>query len=475
MQKKSGLFEATAWYGIGNFIVRLVGFILLPLYSNLIPVDQFGVYSLLMSTYAVAGVFYQFGLNAALTNFYLQENDESKRKIIFSTVLSSIIIFGLLLTIVGYLISSFLSIQILGSENYGSLLIILIIVIFLETLSNFILQLYKTLELSKKVVYYLLMGAIINLVLNIWFVYGLKWGIEGIIYAHLTTASLVFVNLLPLVRNHYVLNFDKKLLRVIVLFSVPLFLSGLFSAGMDVADRFILDHFFGKKEVGEYSFAYRLAMITNIFVISFRTAWIPYALNKFKEPDYKVNFGKILVKVIAIGVFILLAVSFFADDLFNIKFFEINLFNPAYKGGLIILPFVVIAYLFSSLTAFYSLYPYTVNRSSYFLISDGVGIISNLILNFILIPLYGLLGAGIATAISFFISFAYLYTISKGKVEVLYMKKEMLIISLSGLAILLLGINYNIFLLQFSFILLFIVLILFILKLNPSAFLRILQ
>jgi O-antigen/teichoic acid export membrane protein len=270
-------------------------------------------------------------------------------------------------------------------------------------------------------------------------------------------------------------KFDKKLLWLIILFSIPLFLSGLFSSGMDVVDRFILDHFFGKKEVGEYSFAYRLAMITNIFVISFRTAWIPYALNKFKDADYKINFGKILVKVIAIGVFILLAVSFFADDLFNIKIFDINLFNPIYKGGLIILPFVVIGYIFSSLTAFYSLYPFTVNKSSYFLISDGIGIVSNIILNFILIPIYGLLGAGIATAISFLISFAYLYFISKGKVEVLYMKKEMLIITLSGIIILLIGLNYNIFLVQFVFILSFFGLILYVLKLKPSAFLRILQ
>ena len=87
MQKKSGLFEATAWYGIGNLVVRLVSFILLPLYSNLIPVEQFGIYSLLMSIYAIAGGFYHFGMNASLTNFYLKENDESARKIILIFIL----------------------------------------------------------------------------------------------------------------------------------------------------------------------------------------------------------------------------------------------------------------------------------------------------------------------------------------------------------------------------------------------------
>jgi len=145
----------------------------------------------------------------------------------------------------------------------------------------------------------------INLFLNIWFVYGLRMGIKGIIFAHLFTSIIVFIFLLPLVKGTYTFSIDKKILTSAVIFSLPLFISGIFSSGMDVADRFILDHFFGKKEVGEYSFAYRLAMITNIFVISFRAAWMPYALNKYKEGNYRENFGKILIKVLSIGVFIL--------------------------------------------------------------------------------------------------------------------------------------------------------------------------
>jgi O-antigen/teichoic acid export membrane protein len=475
MQKKSGLFEATAWYGMGNLIVRLVSFILLPLYSNLIPVEQFGIYSLMMSIYAISGVFYQFGMSASLTNFYLMENDESARKIIFSTIVNAIIILGLVLTVIAFSISSFLTDKILGSGEYSFLLILLFIIIFIETISNCILQLFKTLELSKKVVIYLFAGAIINLLLNIWFVYGLRMGIKGIIFAHLLTTILVFILLLPLIKGTYTFRIDKKILIAAVLFSLPLFVSGIFSAGMDVADRFILDHFFGKKEVGEYSFAYRLAMITNIFVISFRTAWMPYALNKYKEGNYRENFGKILIKVLAIGVFILLAVSFFADDLFDIKLLGKNLFNPIYKTGLIILPYVVIGYIFNSLASFYSLYPFTVNKSYHFLISDGLGIISNLVFNFILIPNYGMLGAGIATSISFIIAAGYLYFISKGKIEIIYPKKEILIICFSGMIFLLLGMIFNYLWVQVISVILFLSLLIFVVKLKPAALFKVFQ
>jgi len=475
MQKKSGLFEATAWYGMGNLVVRLVSFILLPLYSNLISVEQFGIYSLMMSVYAISGVFYQFGMNASLTNFYLKTNDESARKIIFSTIVNAIIILGLILTIIAFSISSFLTNKILGSSEYSILLILLFIIIFIETISNYILQLFKTLELSKKVVVYLFAGAIINLLLNIWFVYGLRMGIKGIIFAHLLTTILVFILLLPLIKGTYTFKIDKKILTAAVLFSLPLFVSGIFSSGMDVADRFILDHFFGKKEVGEYSFAYRLAMITNIFVISFRAAWMPYALNKFKEGNYRENFGKILIKVLAIGVFILLTVSFFADDMFGVKLFGKYLFNPIYKAGLIILPYVVIGYIFNSLASFYSLYPFTANKSYHFLISDGLGIISNLVFNFILIPVYGMLGAGIATSISFIIAAGYLFFISKDRIEILYPKQEIIVICTAGILFLLVGMMLNYFWIQVLSVLLFLSLLIFAVKLKPASLFKIFQ
>jgi len=475
VQKKSGLFEATAWYGIGNLVVRLVSFILLPLYSNLISVEHFGIYSLMMSIYAIAGVFYHFGMNASLTNFYLKEKDESTRKLIFSTIVNAIVILGLILSVIAFSISSLLTDKILGSSEYSNLVILLFIIIFVETISNYILQLFKTLEFSKKVVFYLFVGAIINLLLNIWFVYVLRMGIKGIILAHLLTSILVFVFLLPLIKGRYTTRIDTKILVSAVLFSLPLFLSGIFSAGMDVADRFILDHFFGTKEVGEYSFAYRLAMITNIFIISFRAAWMPYALNNYKEGNYRENFGKIFIKVIAIGVFILLTVSFFADDLFDIKLFGNNLFNSNYKTGLIILPFVVIGYIFNSLASFYSLYPFTVNKSYHFLISDGLGMLLNLILNFILIPIYGLLGAAVATSISFMSAAGYLYYISKNKIEISYPKREILTVCLTGILFLLLGLIFNYLWVQIASVILFLLILIFGVKLKPTSLFKVFQ
>jgi O-antigen/teichoic acid export membrane protein len=300
-------------------------------------------------------------------------------------------------------------------------------------------------------------------------------GIKGIIYAQLLTALLVFISLLPLIKESYTLRIDKRILTSVVLFSLPLFISGLFSSGMDVADRFILDHFLGTKEVGEYSFAYRIAMVTNIFVISFRAAWIPYALNRFKEGNYRENFGKILIKVLAIGVFILLTVSFFADDLFNIKLLDKYLFNSAYKNGLIILPFVVVGYIFNSLASFYSVYPFVSNKSYHFFISDGLGLIANLVLNFILIPSMGMVGAGIATCCSFIVSAGYLLIVSKDKVKIVYQKKEIITIILGSISIIFLGTRFNNLIWQIALVIMYLLIIEFVMKIKISKMFKLFQ
>lgn len=455
--QKSGLFKATVWYSAGNLLVRLVNFILLPLYSNLISVEQFGIYSLLMSIYAIAAVFYQLGMTSSFTNFYLKELDENKRKIVFSSIINAILLLGVGLTVIIIALSQFLSQKILGSKDYYLLVDFIFIALFIDTVSAFILQLFKTLEQSKRVVMYMLVSAVLSFVLNILLVYQLKKGIYGIIIAQLVTSAAMFILLLIPIRKIYSPSIDNKIMKAVILFSLPLFISGLFASGVDVGDRFILDFFLGKKQVGEYSFAYRIAMITNIFVISFRTAWTPHALNRYHQGNYKDSFGKIFLKLLSAGILLLLVVSFFAEDLFKIQINNNYLFNPQYKGGLIILPYVILGYIFSSIAAFYSIYPFVSGKSYHFLVSDGLGLIANVVCNVILIPKLGMLGAGISTCVSFMIISFYLFVISKNKIEVDYQKKENLIIVLSGISGVVLGLLVNDFVVQLVLVALFLI------------------
>ena len=86
------LFKSTFLYTIGNIFARSLSFLLLPLYSNLISVEEFGNYALIMSGYVIIAAIYQGGLHAGFSKYYLEENSDSNRKNIFSTLFSFVFI-----------------------------------------------------------------------------------------------------------------------------------------------------------------------------------------------------------------------------------------------------------------------------------------------------------------------------------------------------------------------------------------------
>jgi len=440
MPEKS-LTKSVAWYSLGNIFIRSLSFILLPLYSNLIPTKEFGNYALLLSIYAIASVFYQFGMHGAFNKYFIAARSDKRRIMVFSTILNFVILSGIILTVLFFIFAYQVSIMIFGDTNFVYLLKLIFAALFIETLTFYILFLLKTKEESKKAVTYSAIGAIFNLVLNILFVYFLKLSVSGIILAQLISSSILLILLIGTIKDDYIFKIDKDLLKGLLKFSYPLAIAGLFSSAVDVADRFILNDLLGREQVGIYSFAYRIALVMNVFVISFRSAWSPHSLNLFYSKDYKASFGKTLSRLVAVSCILLLAVSLFAGYLFEIRIFDFAFFNSSYKPGIIILPLVIIGYIFSGISSFYSVYPYIANKSYHFLISDFIAFGTNIILNFILIPQLGLLGAAFATAIGFLFGATYLFFISREQIKIDYQTKNLTIIIMSALLFLLIGLN----------------------------------
>lgn len=430
MKGATGLAKSTAVYSLGNLFTRSISFLLLPLYTNLLSTKEFGDYALIMSLYALVAAMYQFGMQSGLTKFFIEERSPLKKKIIFSTILNFVLILGGALTALALFLSPWISEVIFNDSQYSDLIRLIFVALYFETAGYFFLHLLKTQERSKVVVIFSSIAAIMNLLLNVWLVYFLRLGVEGILLAQIISALILIIIVFKEVKFEYRFGFDVSILSSIIKFSYFFLAAGILTASVDVADRFILNHFLGKEEVGIYSFAYRIALIMNVFVISFRTAWAPRSLKLYYTGDYKIHYGNTFVKLVAGMGFIFLAVSLLTPELFNFRIFNFNLFNIEYESGIVILPFVLMGYFFNGFVSFYSVYPFVSNKSYHFLIADFLAFSVNIAFNFYLIPLIGITGAAIATTLALLTNAIYLFSIGRKKVEVIYRKKETLIIVL---------------------------------------------
>lgn len=468
----SNFSKSVAWYGLGNLFIRSLSFILLPLYSNLISTKEFGDFALLMSVYAVGVVLYQFGMQSALNKFYIEEESAERKKLIFSSVFNSIIIIGLLFTVIFWFSAPGFSLLIFNTERYSYLLVLIVITILVETLTFFIIFLLKTKELARQAVTYSIIGGIINLLLNLLLVYYYRLGVPGIILAQFITGTVLLLLLLRIIGEDYLPKIDGEIFKALFRFSLPLMMANLLTAGVNVADRFILNNLMGREQVGIYSFSYRIAIVMNVFVASFSTAWHPHSLNLFYSNDYKQAFGKTLTKLVALSCVLLLVVSLFARHLFEINISGMAIFNPAYKGGVVIIPLVMIGYIFNGISSFYSVYPSISNKTYHFLIADVIAFASNIGLNFLLIPKTGMLGAAFATAAGFLVGATYLFFISRDEIKIKYQTRDLSVIIIAALLFLLIGLNVRILIVDVSLVLAYFLTLHYLAKIKINQIFR---
>jgi O-antigen/teichoic acid export membrane protein len=405
---------------VSNIFIKAVSFLLLPLYSNFILPGEFGNYSLIMSFYAVVSVFYQAGLPAGLTKYFTQEQLITEKKKVFSSVFNFVVLLSIILSGAVLLLSGFFSKIIIGSASFANLFLIVSVLLLLDTGTYFLLHLLRTEEKAKAAAVYSLVSALGVLILNILFVYFMRLGITGILYAQLGGSVLLTVILIPEIKPYYESKIDKQVLKMLLLFSLPLIVSGFFSAFLDVADRFFLNLYCGNRITGVYSFAYKIALLMNVFVISFRTAWLPRSIALVREDNFRYTFGNTLTKLISVSGIIFIGVILLVKNLFTLKIAGGYLFNPQYAEGMVILPYILAAYFLNGIASFYSVYPYLYKSSKYLFMADFAAFAVNILLNFILIPAYGMTGAATATLIGYMAMAGYLIAVSAGNIRFKY-------------------------------------------------------
>jgi O-antigen/teichoic acid export membrane protein len=299
--------------------------------------------------------------------------------------------------------------------------------LLLDSLALFSLHLLKTKQLAKQAVLYSLITAVVNIVLNLVLLLVFKLGIIGILIAQGGANIVLLLLCLKWVNRGYTFSIDFALLKRLLVFSFPLMLAGVCGILMDVADRFIIDLYVDRSAVGIYSVAYKIGLVMSLFVVSFRTAYLPYFLDlrgkvQSGAESAQSFFGKlrrsflllILVMLLILGVVMLLV-----PYLFKLKLFGFTLFGEAYLPAVSIVPYILLAYLFNGLAAFFSIGPYISGKSRHFLISDAIGLGGNIILNLLLIPTYGMKGAAIATMLGFFMATLYLFIIFIKEINVI--------------------------------------------------------
>ena len=400
-----GLARHSSIYTLSTFIQRALGFVMLPIYTDIkyLPSQStYGDLSLVYTFMAFMNIVYLYGMDSALLRYFFI--GEHKREDVYKTAFITVVLNSFILSTILFLFAPEGGKLIFGAAGYKEYIWLASVILFFDGLGNLP---YLILRAEEKSVTYSVMRIgrfLLEFALNIVFVVILRMEVIGILYANAIASLINFLALLPYQKKYLKGSFEFKLLKILSMFALPMLPNGLAYLIVEVSDRYLMLFLLGKDTVGIYSPSYKFGSILLFIVIAFRTAWQPFFLKVAKETNAKEIYAKVMTYFTLGGVLVIIGASYLLEYVLKMPLaFGKPIIGEKYWGGLIIMPIIMSSYLFYGMYVNLTVGIYIKKKTQYMIIFSGLAALANVGSNFYLMPHYGIVGAAIATLLSYLI------------------------------------------------------------------------
>jgi O-antigen/teichoic acid export membrane protein len=392
----------TAIYGLGTIVPRLLNYFLVPFYTRIFDQNAYGQITELYAWVAIIMVVLTYGMETA---FFRYANKEEDPKKVFNTATSSLLITSLLFVFIVILFLHDISAAIRYQGN-GEYIMILAIIVALDAFTSLPFAYLRYLNKAKRFSLIKIASVLVNIFLNFLFLLIIPRFFSDLVkewslYQHYNLIIFVFIAnllssftalllLIPELRS-FRIHMDKKLLRRLLAYGLPVLVIGLAGMINEVSDKILLKYLLphdvdAQAQIGVYGANYKLAILMMLFIQMFRYAAEPFFFAESGKKDAKATYSQVMTYFVLFTLFIFLGVTLFIDVF---KYF----IGPKFWAGLMIVPIILAAKLF--LGVFYNLsvwYKLT-NKTLYGAVIAITGALITIILNIILIPKYGYMGS----------------------------------------------------------------------------------
>lgn len=392
--KNKYLLKNTIVLAIGNFGSKIITFLLVPLYTHVLTTAEYGTIDLITILNNVIVPLITLNIQEAILRYSL-DKEINHDKILSLGII--IILFTTILCAISY--------PILKSINDTNQYAMLLALYMLSFSCSHIFTSY--LRGNEQLVDYSVISIIQTLIiasLNILFLTKLRLGIKGYIIAYIVafivTVILCFVRgkIYKVYKNFKI---DKELSKEMLKYSTLLIPNSLMWWIMNSLDKVMVTSMIGIEDNGIYAISYKLPSAIITFTTIFNQAWLYSAVSEKESEDKDIYTNEVYTALYG-------SLMTFATALILIlkPFMSIYVGKDFLKAWMYTPP-LIIGTVFLTLGSFLS-NEYTANKDSKgFLKSSTTGAITNLIMNYILIPKIGVIGAAIATCISYIAVFIF--------------------------------------------------------------------
>jgi len=401
------LFKQTVIYGLATVLPRMFSFLLVPLYTDLLPKEEYGKLSVIFALMIFFNVILAYGMETAFFRFFSKESDKNT---VVETSMVSIFWTTILFLFIALLFRNYLSEWSgIDSQYIGY-------TIWILALDALVIIPFSKLRAYQKPMVYAIIkigNVLVNLILSVLFLLYIPQLIEAnpngllsslyvenfqigyIFLANIIASLLTFVVLSP----DYVYlkwKFDFDLWKRMMSYGLPILVAGIAFAINEQFDKILLAKLLpsniADSEVGVYSACYKLGL----FMVLYRTAYTlgiePFFFSHSSDKNAPQTYATVTKYFVIFGSFILLSVIVFAD-LFKLLMIR----DSSYWVAMKVVPLIILANFFLGIYTNLSVWYKLIDKTYYGAYISIVGAIVTLVLNFLLIPTMSYYGSAIAT------------------------------------------------------------------------------
>lgn len=392
------LVRHSSVYLLSTFVQRALGLIMLPLYTDTAYISDksaYGDYSLLYMFIAFMTIIYLYGMDLALMRYFFIK--EHRREDVYKTAFAGVLSIAGILSIGSILFADNVALVLLGDVNDQSFIYLAAGILFFDSLTTLPYNLLRAEEKSTLYSIFRIGRFLTELFLNIVFVVWLDKGVEGILLANLTSSALNFLILLPYQFKYLRGRFNWNLFKILARFGLPMLPNGLAFLIVGTGDKYLMRLLLNKDMLGSYAANYRFGAIMLMIVMAFRTAWQPFFLRISDQPDAKKIYAKVLTYFTLAGSFLVVGGSYFVTYFVRLPLSSTRtIMGSDYWDGNIVIPFILSAYLLYGIYVNLTVGIYITKRTRLMILFTGLAAITNLICNYYMMPLLGIMGAAVS-------------------------------------------------------------------------------
>ena len=405
-----------SWLVFDKFARASLNFLLFIFLARYLGPQEFGILNYLLALVFLFTSLSSLGINPVLTNILIKNKRKTNNSII-----SNSYILRFFSSLFGYLIFILFIIYLHGKNVYLSYSIIIglsIIVKSYEVLFSY----FESKSLSKYIVISQTISLVIVFSLIVSFLY-LEFDIKYIYYCFLVDSliTLFLINIFFFKKErNFLFNLDFRKIYKIIHKSFPVLLSIISIVIYMRIDQVMINLLLSEKDVGIYSVSVRIVEMFHFIPKIIMVSYLPILLISKNYTFELIKINSLLFKISILFIFFIFVLS---------KYITSILFGEIYMESVLTTILLSISLIFVFFGVANEHWYISKNLQKYYALNVFIGAITNIILNYFLIPSFGISGAAYSTILTYLL-IIFLFDIFNKKTRVLLKLKYKSIISI---------------------------------------------